>query len=360
MGSDRDRGPCRRRIRRRCRATARRSASAARRPRSSGRVTLPQGAAASSSAKGCAPRAGTVPGHRRRRAADRAPQDPRGRGEAGAARREARAQAEGRPARREGRPRHRRRARPRRRRRSRPPRPCRPTPSAARCRGRAGTRSTLTRTVTECSGNEARIGRDGDLTIDTRSTRIGRTRRSARPSASSTTWTAAPTAPASAAARSPTRSTTTGSSATSCRTRSGASAARSSPTSETTRGSRRSTSPATGRGRPRRAAPAGGWRATPWPAARTHEGFSQTTSGSAVDNHVEVRTTVSHRHRRRHRDLGQLPRPLHRRAPGHLHGGGARRHPEARALAARACGSCPTSRRSTSRPRAPCRSSAPI
>ena len=51
-----------------------------------------------------------------------------------------------------------------------------------------------------------------------------------------------------------------------------------------------------------------------------------------------------HRHRRRHRDLGQLPRPLHRRAPRHLHGGGARRHPEARAARARACGSCPTSR----------------
>ena len=39
--------------------------------------------------------------------------------------------------------------------------------------GPRGTRSTMTRTVTERSGNEPRIGRDGDLTIDTRSTRIG-------------------------------------------------------------------------------------------------------------------------------------------------------------------------------------------
>ena len=39
--------------------------------------------------------------------------------------------------------------------------------------GPPGTRSTMTRTVTERTGNEPTIGRDGDLTIDTRSTRIG-------------------------------------------------------------------------------------------------------------------------------------------------------------------------------------------
>jgi hypothetical protein len=39
--------------------------------------------------------------------------------------------------------------------------------------GPPGTRSTMTRTITERSGNEPRIGRDGDLIIDTRSTRIG-------------------------------------------------------------------------------------------------------------------------------------------------------------------------------------------
>jgi hypothetical protein len=39
--------------------------------------------------------------------------------------------------------------------------------------GPSGTRSTLTRTITERSGNEPAIGREGDLVIDTRSTRIG-------------------------------------------------------------------------------------------------------------------------------------------------------------------------------------------
>ena len=48
-----------------------------------------------------------------------------------------------------------------------------------------------------------------------------------------------------------------------------------------------------GRGRPRRAAPAGGVARHAVAGGAHSEGFSQSTSGNSVDNHVEVRTTVS-------------------------------------------------------------------
>ena len=89
-----------------------------------------------------------------------------------------------------------------------------------------------------------------------------------------------------------------------------------------------------------------------------HEGFSQTTSGSAVDNHVEVRTTVSTATDDGTAISGNylglftavLPDIFMEEALDGI---------QKRALSERACGSCPTSRRSASRPRAPWRS-API
>ena len=65
--------------------------------------------------------------------------------------------------------------------------------------GPRGTRSTQTRNITEYSGDEPRIGAEGDLIVDTRSTRIAG---ASSPSAtSSPALTAAPTPPGSAAAR---------------------------------------------------------------------------------------------------------------------------------------------------------------